>query len=463
MSQNRSQRLGQMPMGQLVLKVSLPIMFSMLIQALYNVVDSIFVAQFHPRALTAVSLAAPIQNLMIALSVGTGVGINSLISRRLGESRRQEALNTAHNGMFLALLSWAVFLLFGLFFARPFFNAYTTDAQVLQMGGDYLQIVTIFSLGMFLSIGVEKVIQGTGNNLYNMITMITGAVTNIILDPLLIFGVGPFPRLGVAGAAIATVIAQTVGFFMGLFLNQTRNRELRMNFKGFRPSLQVIKQIYVVGVPSIVMQSIGSVMTVLMNLILIAFGNAAVSVLGVYFKLQSFIFMPVFGLTNGIVAIIGYNFGAKNRKRVYQAIRVALIYSILIMLVGMLLFIFLPEQMLSLFASSDASALEQTAEMNRIGVPALQIISLSFLGAAVGIILSTVFQAIGNGLLSLLISMCRQLVVLLPAAYFLAPYGVNAVWWSFPIAEAVALVLVLIAFRWANNRYLKPLGNVNSL
>ena len=450
-------------MGQLVLKVSLPIMFSMLIQALYNVVDSIFVAQFHPQALTAVSLAAPIQNLMIALSVGTGVGINSLISRRLGESRRQEALNTAHNGMFLALLSWVVFLLFGLFFARPFFNAYTTDAQVLQMGGDYLQIVTIFSLGMFLSIGVEKVIQGTGNNLYNMITMITGAVTNIILDPLLIFGVGPFPRLGVAGAAIATVIAQTVGFCMGLFLNQTRNRELRMNFKGFRPSLQVIKQIYVVGVPSIVMQSIGSVMTVLMNLILIAFGNAAVSVLGVYFKLQSFIFMPVFGLTNGIVAIIGYNFGAKNRKRVYQAIRVALIYSILIMLVGMLLFIFLPEQMLSLFASSDASALEQTAEMNRIGVPALQIISLSFLGAAVGIILSTVFQAIGNGLLSLLISMCRQLVVLLPAAYFLAPYGVNAVWWSFPIAEGVALVLVLIAFRWANNRYLKPLGNVNSL
>lgn len=463
MSENRSQRLGQMPMVQLVLKVSLPIMFSMMIQALYNVVDSIFVARYHPQALTAVSLAMPIQNLMIALSVGTGVGINSLISRRLGEKNRKEALDTAHNGMFLALLSWIIFLVFGIFFARPFFSAYTNDAQVLKMGGDYLQIVTIFSLSLFLSIGVEKCMQGTGNNLYNMITMLCGAVTNILLDPFLIFGIGPFPEMGVAGAAWATVIAQTVGCGLGLFLNQTRNRELRMNFKGFRPSLAIIRQIYVVGIPSIVMQSIASVMTVLMNLILITFGNAAVSVLGVYFKLQSFIFMPVFGLTNGIVAIIGYNFGARNKKRVYQAIKVALIFALCIMLVGMLLFTFLPETMLSLFATADETAVEQTAEMYRIGVPALKIICLSFLGAAVGIILSTVFQAIGNGMLSLMISMCRQLVVLLPAAYFLAPYGINAVWWAFPIAEMVALTLVLLAFRWADKRYIKPLDNVNSL
>ncbi|MBQ8535967.1 MAG: MATE family efflux transporter [Clostridia bacterium] len=463
MSENRSARLGQMPMRQLVLKTSLPIMFSMLIQGLYNIVDSIFVAQYHPQALTAVSLAFPIQNLMLALSVGTGVGINSLISRRLGEGRRKEALDASHNGVFLAVLSWAVFLLFGIFFARPFFKAYTNDAQVLQMGGDYLQIVTIFSLGQFLSIAVERMMEGTGNTVYNMVTMVVGAVINIILDPLLIFGWGPFPEMGVAGAAIATVFAQTMGFFVGLYLNQTRNKELPLSFKGFRPSLKIIKDIYVVGVPSIVMQSIASVMTVLMNLILIAFGNEAVSVLGVYFKLQSFIFMPVFGLTNALVAIIGYNYGARNQKRVYAAIKVALCYSLIIMIAGMLLFLLMPEQMLGLFASTDPTAVEQTQRMIELGVVALRTISLSFLGAAIGIILSTVFQAIGNGLLSLLISICRQLVVLLPAAYFLAPLGVDAVWWSFPIAETVSLVLVLITFRWANRRYLKPLGNMNSL
>lgn len=457
MQQNRSARMGEMPVNRLVMKISLPIMFSMLIQALYNIVDSIFVAQYHPQALTAVSLAFPIQTLMIALGVGTGVGLNSLISRRLGEGRRQAALAASHNGLFLAVLSWGAFLLFGLLFARPFFSAYTDDPQVLQMGGDYLWIVTVFSLGLFIQLALEKIMQGTGNTLYNMITQVTGAVLNIILDPIMIFGWGPIPAMGVSGAAIATVAGQTVAMGVGLVLNQTKNRELLLNFKGFRPSRQVIQDIYIVGVPSIVMQSIASVMTVLMNMILIAFGNAAVSVLGIYFKLQSFIFMPVFGLTSGLVAIIGYNYGAKNRQRVYEAIRVSLRYAGIIMAVGTLLFIAIPGPMLSLFESADPAAAAQTAEVTRIGIPALRIISLSFMGAAVGIVLSTVFQAIGNGMLSLVLSVCRQLVVLLPAAWLLAPLGVEAVWWAFPISEVVSLLLCLTLYRWADKKYLRTL------
>jgi len=454
---NRSARMGEMPIPQLMIRISTPLMLSMVVQALYNIVDSMFVAQYHPEGLTAVSLAFPVQQLMIALGVGTGVGLNSLISRRLGEGRPEEARKAANNGIFLAVLSWVIFLAFGLLFARPFFAAYTSDPMVLAMGGDYLWIVTVFSLPLFIQLAIEKVMQGTGNTMAHMITMVSGAVTNIILDPLLIFGWGPVPSLGVAGAAIATVIGQTVSMGVGIWLNQTRNRELALSWKGFRPEKKIIRDIYIVGFPSIIMQSIGSVMTVLMNGILIAFGNAAVSVLGIYSKLQSFIFMPVFGLTNGLVAIVGYNYGARLKQRVYEAIRTALIFAGVIMLVGTILFMGIPGPLLSLFEGGDAAAADQVEAMYHIGIPALRIISIGFLGAAVGIIYSTVFQAVGNGFLSLIISVCRQLVVLLPAAWVLARWGVNAVWWSFPIAEVVSLILSLIAYRWADKKYLRSL------
>lgn len=449
--QQKSARMGSMPMSQLILKISLPIMFSMTIQALYNIVDSIFVSRVGLEALTAVSLAFPVQMLMIAIGVGTGIGINSLISRRLGEKRREDAHDAATNGIFLGILSWLLFALFGLFFSARFFEAFTDDPLTLQMGKDYLYICTVFSFGLFLSISVERVMQGTGNTMYNMIMQCTGAVVNIILDPIFIFGFGFIPAMGVAGAAIATVIGQISSLVLGFILNQTRNKELKLHLRGFRPHGQTIKHIYQVGFPSIIMQSIGSVMITLMNMILILFSATAVSVLGVYFRLQSFIFMPVFGLTGGLVAIIGYNFGAGNKTRIYEAIRLALMYAGGIMLTGTLIFQLIPGPMLSLFKA--------TPEMLSVGIPALRIISISFVLAAGGIILSTVFQAIGNGMLSLLISIVRQLVVLLPAAWLLAKIvGLNAVWWAFPIAEVVAFAMCVSMFSWANKRYLKPLG-----
>lgn len=456
MENQKSARLGTMRMPELVWKISLPIMFSMLVQALYNIVDSMFVAKYSAQGLAAVSLAFPVQTLMIAIGVGTGVGINSLISRLLGEKRPEEARKAANNGVFLAVISWAVFAVFGLIFSGPFFHAFTTDEAILSMGKDYLSIVTVFSFGLFVQLAIEKVMQGSGNTIYNMIVQCTGAVINIILDPMFIFGFGPIPSMGVAGAAIATVIGQFAAMILGYVLNQRKNKELLIRFKGFRPSARVVKAIYTVGFPSIVMQSIGSVMTVFMNMILIAFGDVAVSVLGVYFKLQSFVFMPVFGLTNGLVAIIGYNYGARQRKRVYDAIKTGLWYAVAIMAVGTLLFMLLPQPMLSLFESQEEMI---SGELTRIGVPALRIISLSFLMAAVGIVLSTVFQAIGNGVLSLIMSLARQLVVLLPAAWLLARWkGLDAVWWAFPIAEVVSLTICLVMYRWARRKYIEPLS-----
>lgn len=459
MQKERSRMLGEMPMRRLVPTVSVPIMISMLVQALYNIVDSYFVAQYSNAALSAVNLAYPLQMLMIALSTGVGTGLNSVISRRLGEKNRAQARRAAMNGLFVEECCWLLFVVIGLFFSRPFIASFTTNPDLIEQGTTYLTIVCTCSFGLFGAITMERMLQASGNTKASMVTQLTGAVVNIALDPVFIFVLD----MGVAGAAIATVIGQVASFALGFWLNQHRNPELRLKWDRFRPDLRIIRSIFVVGFPATVAQAISSVLNVAMNALLMGISAAAMNVLGVYFKLQSFIFMPVFGLTNGIVAIIGYNFGARNKKRVYQAIKVALIFALCIMLVGMLLFTFLPETMLSLFDAADETAVEQTAEMYRIGVPALKIICLSFLGAAVGIILSTVFQAIGNGMLSLMISMCRQLVVLLPAAYFLAPYGINAVWWAFPIAELVALTLVLLAFRWADKRYIKPLDNVNSL
>ena len=447
-NQERSKMLGSMPMGKLVPKVSVPIMISMLVQALYNVVDGIFVARYSADAFTAVSLVFPIQMLMIAVGAGLGVGINSLVSRRLGAGQAEGARSAARNGIFLELCGAFAFCLFGAFFARSFLRVFTDDAGLQRMGGSYLTIVTVFSFGLLLSMVFERLMQATGNTVLSMTTQLAGAVTNIILDPIMIFVM----KMGVAGAAWATVIGQMVGMSLGIFLNQTKNHELRMDMRGFKPEKSTIMAILQVGFPSIVMQAISSVMNLLMNKILLSFGAVAVNVLGVYFKLQSFVFMPVFGLSNGLVAILAYNYGARNRKRVYDALRVALIIALAIMGVGMLLFQTVPQALISLFEAGEAT------ELTVMGSRALRVISLCFLLAAAGIMISVVFQAVGKGVYSLIMSLSRQLIVLVPAAWILSRLGgVDAVWWSFPIAEAVSLCICLFLYNKINNDMLKKL------
>ena len=451
--QERSKMLGTMPMNKLVPKVALPIMISMLVQALYNVVDGIFVARYSADAFTAVSLVFPVQMLMIAVSTGLGVGINSLISRRLGEKRGDAALDAAKNGIFLELCGVALYCLFGLFLSKVYMHMFTDDANLQKLGEEYLFIVTVFCLGLFMSVVFERMLQATGNTTLSMATQLLGAIVNIILDPIMIFGLLGCPRMGIAGAAIATVIGQFCGMFLGFILNQTRNHELHLTLRPFfRPHGAVLTDILAVGIPSVVMQAISSVMNVLMNMILLGFGNVAVNVLGAYFKLQSFVFMPVFGLSNGLVAIVGYNYGAHLRERVYAAVRVALRMAIVIMAVGMLLFMTIPQVLLSLFEAEGAG------DLTAVGCPALRVISLSFILAAVGITLGTVFQAVGKGVYSLINSLCRQLMVLLPAAWLLSRLGdLSAVWWSFPIAEVVSLAVCLLLYRRVDRTMLKTL------
>ena len=461
----RSRMLGEMPMGKLIPKVSVPIMVSMLVQAMYNVVDSIFVARFDPDALTAVSLAYPIQMLMIALSVGMGVGINSLISRRLGGKKPEEARKASWNGLLVELSGFCLFFLLGLFLAPMLMRRMVSDNLanadgILGMGTDYLRTVTIFSLGIFSSVFFERMLQSTGNTTLSMATQMSGALTNIILDPILIFGYLGFPAMGVTGAAAATVIGQHVSALVGFMLNQRKNPELRLKIRECRIDRRILRDILAVGLPSTVMQAIGSVMNVGMNSLLSGFaeGNAAVNVLNVYFKLQSFVFMPVFGLGNGMVAIIGYNFGARNRERVYRAIRTAWFWDLAMLGAGLALFQLIPGPLMSLFESGESTS-EVTLAMTRMGETALRIISLHFLIASVGICLSNCFQAIGKGQYSLIISVCRQLLVLLPAAWALKEmFGtVDAVWWSFLIAEAASTVISLILYRKADREIISKL------
>lgn len=447
--QERSQMLGSMPMGRLIPKVSVPIMISMLVQALYNIVDSVFVAKYDPNALTAVSLAYPIQMLMIALSTGMGTGIGSLISRRLGEKRHAEAIDAARNGILIELAGSVLFMIIGVFFSRTFMSMFTPDVALQELGTTYLTIVCTVSVGLFMSVVLERMMQATGNTTLSMLTQLIGAVINIILDPIMIFTMG----MGVAGAAWATVIGQIGGMLLGLVLNQKKNTELKLSMKGFRPDMNAIRSIFAVGLPSTVMSAIGSVLNVLMNLLLIGYGNTAVSVMGVYYKLQSFVFMPVFGLSNGLVPVVGYNYGARIRKRVYSAIRVALCYAGAIMLVGMVAFLLFPEALMSIFESGDAS------DLTTIGVVALRTISLSFVPAAIGITLSTVFQAVGKGSYSLIMSVCRQLVVLLPCAWVLSKLGgLDAIWWAWFIAEIASVTICLFMFVKCNRTMLRPLG-----
>ncbi len=444
-------KMGVMPVNRLLITMSLPIMISMLIQALYNIVDSIFVAQISENALTAVSLAFPIQNLIIAVATGTGVGINAMLSKSLGEKDKKSVDLAASNGLFLALLSSIAFVILGVFGSRLFFLSQTRIPEIVDMGTTYLTICCVFSFGIFFQITYERLLQATGRTLLTMITQSTGAIINIILDPIMIFGLFGFPKMGIAGAAAATVIGQILAAILSVFINHYKNHEVTVRIRGFRPHGHTIKRIYSVGIPSIIMASISSVMTYGMNLILIRFTETATTVFGVYFKLQSFIFMPVFGLNNGLVPIISYNYGARRPKRINAAIKYSTIYATLLMLIGTAAFLLIPQTLLSMFNASQ--------KLIEIGVPALRIISLSFLFAGFAIVCSSVFQAMGNGMLSLYVSVGRQLIVLLPAAFLLAQTGnLNAVWWSFPIAELVSLALSVLFLFHVKRTKINPLA-----
>lgn len=444
-------KMGVMPVNRLLMSMSLPMMISMLVQALYNIVDSIFVSRINENALTAVSLAFPIQALLIALSTGTGVGVNAVLSKALGEKNNEKASKAAVNGLFLAVVTYLIALAIGIFFIGTFYSSQTDDAEIVTYGIQYLSIVCIFSIGMLMQMMLEKLLQSTGKTIYSMITQSVGAIINIVMDPILIFGLFGMPKLGVAGAAVATIFGQCVGSGLALFFNLKYNKEISLSLKGFKPDIPVIGKIYSVGIPSIIMQAIGSVMTYGMNRILISFSSTAAAVFGVYFKIQSFVFMPVFGLNNGMVPIIAYNYGAGKRERVVKTLKLAVTYAMGIMLFGLLLFHSVPDLFLKMFAASD--------HMMEIGVPALRIISLHFPLAAIGIVFSSFYQALGNGIYSMWVSLIRQLIVLLPAAWLLAKLGnVIYVWWAFPIAEVFALCVSICMMFMIFKRVVNHIG-----
>ena len=449
-TQPAQNNMGTMPVNRLLISMSLPMIISMLVQAMYNIIDSVFVAQINESALAAVSMAFPIQNLMIAVSAGTCVGVNALLSRSLGEQKPEEARLAAVNGIFLAAMGALAFLLFGLFASRIYFASQTDDPVIIEYGVQYLQICTIFSFGIFGEMVLERILQSTGRTIYNMFSQGLGAIVNIIMDPIMIFGLLGFPAMGIRGAAAATVLGQILAMFLSLFFNLKKNTDVSIDMRGFKPHGRTIKVIYAVGVPSIIMQSISSVMTYGMNLILIGFSATAVTVLGIYFKLQSFIFMPVFGLNNGMIPIIAYNYGARSRKRIMDTAKLSIAIAVGIMLVGLIIFQAFPAQLLGIFNASD--------HLLEIGVPALRLISLSFLFAGYCIIVGSVFQALGNGVYSLITSVARQMVCILPLAYFFAStWGLHAVWYAFPLAEIISLVLSTILFKRIYDKKIRPL------
>ena len=436
-------KLGTMPISKLIWNMSLPIIVSMLVQALYNIVDSVFVSRICEQALTAVSLAFPAQNLMIGLATGTAVGVNALMGRALGAGERERANHIATNGVFLAGVGFAICAILAAFFARMFFAAQTSIDYLVDNGATYLRICCCASLGLFAEIMFERLLQSTGRSILSMYTQGLGAIVNIILDPICIFVL----NMGVAGAAVATVIGQFCGCALALYFNLKKNHDIRLHFKGFRPHWKIIGQIYAIGLPSVVMVAIGSVMTFCMNKILIAYHSAketAATAFGIYFKLNSFIFMPIFGLNNGVVSIIAYNYGAQHRRRMTETIKRSTIYASCIMLLGMSIFLSIPGTLLKIFDATDT--------LLAVGVPALRIISLSFCMAGASIALTSAFQALGKSLYSMIISIIRQLVFLVPLAYILARYGAgignnDLVWWSYPIAEIAALTVSLLFFR----------------
>ena len=433
-------KMGTMAIAPLLAGMAVPIMISMLVQALYNVVDSIFVARVSQDALTAVSLAFPLQNLMIAVGGGTGVGMNALLSRSLGEKKQDQADQAANTGIFVFLVSAVAFGACGFLLARPFFLAQTDIAAIVDYGTDYARICLGLSIGIFGQFCFERLLQSTGRTVYSMISQIAGALINIVLDPILIFGLFGFPRLEVAGAAVATVTGQFIAAGLGLFMNLRFNPDIHIRIRTIRPDRMVVREIYRVGLPSIIMQSIGSVMVFGMNKILMGFTDTATAVFGAYFKLQSFIFMPVFGLNNGMVPIISYNYGAARLGRVRQTFRLTATVATVIMVAGCAAFNLIPGLLLGFFSPS--------AEMLSIGTVALRVISYSFLLAGFDIIAGSVCQAIGNPVHTLICSICRQLVALLPAAWLLAQTGIlDLVWFCFPVSELVSLVLSILFLR----------------
>lgn len=448
-------KMGTRPIGPLLLQMAIPMMLSMLAQSLYNVVDSVFVSQISENALTAVSLAFPVQNLMIAFAVGTGVGINALLSRSLGEKNEKAVNRTAAHGLLLEFVTSLLFLLFGVCFTTAFMRSQTNITEIQQYGISYLQIVTIGGAGLFLQVTFERLLQSTGRTLGSMTMQLVGALTNILFDWLLIFGIGPFPELGVAGAAYATILGQWLAALVGFLLNHYTNPDVKLTFRGFRLSWSTIGRIYTVGLPSILLSALSSVMTFGMNRILIKFSETAVAVFGVYFKLQSFVFMPAFGLNNAMVPILAYNYGARNPKRMKTTLRYAMICAVSIMLLGLLIFQCGTELLLMPF--------DPSPDMLSIGIPALRTISLSFLVAGINIISISSFQALGDGIISLVVAVVRQLF-LLPTAIFLATTGnLSLIWWAFPIAEGVDLLLAILFLIRQNRKKIAPLAEDNSV
>ena len=446
-------KLGVMPITKLIWNMSLPIIASMLVQALYNIVDSWFVSRVSEQALTAVSLAFPAQNLMIGLATGTAVGVNALMGRALGAGLRERADKVANNGVFLAVVGFVISALLGLTCSDLFFRSQTQVESIIQMGNDYLRIVTIGSLGMFCQIMYERLLQGTGRSILSMYTQGLGAIINIILDPIFIFGL----KMGVAGAAVATIIGQFCGCALAIYFNHKKNTDITLSLRGFRPNWRLIGEIYAIGLPSVIMIAIGSVMTFLMNKILITYHAAhetAATAFGVYFKLNSFIFMPIFGLNNGVIPIVAYNYGAQNRRRMMATIKRSALYACCIMVFGTVLFWAIPDTLLRLFDASDV--------MLAAGVPALRIIALSFCMAGMCIALGSSFQALGKSMYSMVTSIVRQLVFLVPIAYVLARYGAaignsDLVWWCYPIAEVSSLLLTLVFFRHIYKTVIAPI------
>jgi putative MATE family efflux protein len=448
-------KMGTMPMGKLLVSMSLPMVISMLVQAMYNIVDSVFVSYYDQDALTAVSTAFPIQNLMIGVASGLGVGFNALISKALGEKDRKKANESARQGIFLEVIGYIIFLLVGIFGARLFMESQTSDKQIVEYGVSYCSIICIFAFGVFTQMTFERLLQSTGRTIYTMITQATGAIINIILDPILIFGYFGLPRMGAAGAAIATVIGQCIAGTMALIFNIKKNDDLQISFKGFKPVKSIILRILGIGVPSVIMVAVGSVMTYLFNKILYSFSSVAVAVFGIYYKVQSMALMPVFGMNNGMVPIVAYNYGARKPERMMKAVLYTIMAAVAVMLFCLCIMQLFPEQILRIFDAKD--------DMMAIGKPALRIMSLAFIFAGFGIISSGLFQSLGKGVYSMIVSFCRQLIVLIPVAYALAKITneVRYVWYAFPIAEVASVIVSLVLFARVYKTIIKPLNGLN--
>ncbi|MCQ2507664.1 MAG: MATE family efflux transporter [Dorea sp.] len=447
-------KMGVMPEGKLLLNMALPMMASMLVLALYNIVDSIFVSRICEDALTAVSMAFPMQNLMIGCSTGLGVGTNALVSRALGEKNQKNANEIARQGLLLTVCSSLLFLVIGLTCTRSFFQMQNASPAITEYGVQYLTIVMTCSFGVFFQMIFERLLQATGRTLITMFTQGLGAIINIVLDPIFIFGYFGVPEMGIAGAAVATVAGQIIAGFMAMICNIKMNTDVRIHLKGFRPSGRIIKTILKIGIPSVIMVAIGSIMTFTVNKILNAFSSTAVAVFGVYFKLQSFAFMPIFGMNNGMIPIIGYNYGARNPKRMLNTVKYGVIYAESILLTFMIIAQLIPDKMLSLFKASE--------QMLSIGIPAMRIITLSFLVAGFSVISSSYFQALGFSFYSMLISVVRQLVFLVPLAFLFSRTGnVNMVWWAWPLAEIASIALCIYYHLKIKHKILDPMMAVS--